>query len=251
VSDSEAMLRRPDWRLLGTVGYLLFDIAVLWACLRAVGAKPPLLAVVVGYQVGYLANLIPIPAGVGVLEGGLLGALLLYGLPVAPTAAAVVLYHAIALWVPALGGTIGFARLRRAVTARAPLRLGETRDPGLARTAVRPGPAGWRDGQRELRSRHAARHARHSPARGRARGGGRRWRLHACCSGNGSDNARMSWRSAGPGWWLRRARRSADRALADSEEARPDVALVAGRPSGSLMSPSARRRPWWSRWCSP
>ena len=121
VSDSEALVRRPDWRLLGTVGYLLFDIAVLWACLRAVGTAPPLLAVVLGYQVGYLANVIPIPGAVGVLEGGMLGALLLYGLPAGPTAAAVVLYHAIALWVPAFGGTIGFAQLRRAVTTRAPL----------------------------------------------------------------------------------------------------------------------------------
>jgi uncharacterized membrane protein YbhN (UPF0104 family) len=119
VSDSEAVVRRPDWRLLGTVGYLLFDVSVLWACLRAVGADPPVLAIVAGYQVGYLANLIPIPGGVGVLEGGLLGALLLYGLPAAPTAAAVVLYHAIALWVPSLGGTIGFVRLRRAVVAQA------------------------------------------------------------------------------------------------------------------------------------
>jgi uncharacterized membrane protein YbhN (UPF0104 family) len=116
VRASEELLVRPDWRLLGSIGYLMFDIAVLWACLRAVGANPPLLAIVVGYQVGYLANLIPIPGGVGVLEGGLLGALLLYGLPAAPTAAAVVLYHAIALWVPALGGTIGFARLRHTVT---------------------------------------------------------------------------------------------------------------------------------------
>ena len=118
VSDSEAFVVEPDWRLLGAIGYLLFDIGVLWACLRAVGATPPLLAIVVGYQVGYLANVIPIPGGVGVLEGGLLGALLLYGLPAAPTAAAVVLYHAVALWVPVLGGTIGFTRLRGAVTAR-------------------------------------------------------------------------------------------------------------------------------------
>jgi hypothetical protein len=53
-------------------------------------------------------------------------------LPAAPTAAAVVLYHAIALWVPAAGGTIGFARLRRSVTARNAVvpRLGE-RQPGL------------------------------------------------------------------------------------------------------------------------
>jgi uncharacterized membrane protein YbhN (UPF0104 family) len=116
VRDSAGLVLRPQWRLLGGVGYLLFDMAVLWACLKAVGASPPLLAIAAGYQVGYLANLIPIPGGVGVLEGGLLAALLLYGLPAAPTAAAVVLYHAIALWVPAIGGTIGFARLRGTVT---------------------------------------------------------------------------------------------------------------------------------------
>jgi uncharacterized membrane protein YbhN (UPF0104 family) len=117
VRDTEAIAYEHDWRLLGSIGYLVFDIAVLWACLRAVGLHPPLMAMVVGYQIGYLANLLPIPGGVGVLEGGLLGALLLYGLPAGPTAAAVVIYHAIALWVPALGGTIGFARLRRTMAA--------------------------------------------------------------------------------------------------------------------------------------
>jgi uncharacterized protein (TIRG00374 family) len=119
VRDTEAIAFQHDWRLLGSVGYLVFDIAVLWACLRSVGLHPPLMAMVVGYQIGYLANLVPIPGGVGVLEGGLLGALLLYGLPAGPTAAAVVIYHAIALWVPALGGTIGFVRLRRTLAARA------------------------------------------------------------------------------------------------------------------------------------
>jgi len=114
------ILREPNWRLLGSITYLLCDIAVLWACLRAVGAHPPVMAVVVAYQIGYLSNLIPIPGGVGVLEGGLLGALLLYGLPAAPTAAAVVIYHAIALWIPVLGGTIGFVRLRRVVAAGPP-----------------------------------------------------------------------------------------------------------------------------------
>ncbi len=109
----------PQWRLLGAIGYLLFDIAVLWACLRAVGESPPVMALVLGYQIGYLSNLIPIPGAIGALDGGLLAALVLYGLPAAPTAAAIVLYHAIALVVPALGGTIGFARLRQSLTARA------------------------------------------------------------------------------------------------------------------------------------
>ncbi len=122
VRDSEGVAFRLEPRMLGAIGYLMFDIAVLWACLRAVGVSAPVLAVVVGYQVGYLANLIPIPGGLGVLEGGLLGALVLYGLPAVPTAAAVVLYHAIALWVPTLGGTYGFARLRRSVSTRTELK---------------------------------------------------------------------------------------------------------------------------------
>lgn len=120
VRDTEEVAFAPDWRLLGTVGYLVFDIAVLWACLRALGVHAPIVALVLGYQIGYLANLVPIPGGLGVLEGGLLGALLLYGLPAAPTAAAVVLYHAIALWVPTLGGTVGFARLRTALATQRP-----------------------------------------------------------------------------------------------------------------------------------
>ncbi len=120
VSETEKLAFVPSWRLLGAAGYLLFDIAVLWATLRAVGVTAPIMALVLGYQIGYLANLIPIPGGVGALEGGLLAALVLYGLPAAPTAAAVVLYHAIALWVPTLGGTYGFARLRAAIAARRP-----------------------------------------------------------------------------------------------------------------------------------
>jgi uncharacterized membrane protein YbhN (UPF0104 family) len=120
VRGAEEVAFTPNWRLVGTVGYLVFDIAVLWACLRALGVNAPIVAVVLGYQIGYLANLVPIPGGLGVLEGGLLGALLLYGLPAAPTAAAIVLYHAIALWVPTLGGTVGFVRLRGALAAQRP-----------------------------------------------------------------------------------------------------------------------------------
>jgi uncharacterized membrane protein YbhN (UPF0104 family) len=118
VRDTENVAFTPSWRLLGAAGYLLFDVAVLWAALRAVGVHAPVITIVLGYQIGYLANLVPIPGGVGALEGGLLAALVLYGLPAAPTAAAVVLYHAIALWVPTLGGTVSFARLRNALARR-------------------------------------------------------------------------------------------------------------------------------------
>ncbi len=120
VVDTERVAFTPNWRLLGTIGYLVLDIGALWACLLAVGIAPPLVAIVVGYQIGYLANLVPVPGGIGVLDGGLLGALVLYGLPPAQTAAAIVLYHAIALWVPTFGGTLGFVRLRATVAAGPP-----------------------------------------------------------------------------------------------------------------------------------
>jgi uncharacterized membrane protein YbhN (UPF0104 family) len=141
VRDTEEVAFTPNWRLVGTVGYLVFDIAVLWACLRALGVNEPIVALVLGYQIGYLANLVPIPGGLGVLEGGLLGALLLYGLPVAPTAAAVVLYHAIALWVPTLGGTVGFARLRTALATQRAKAAGQDATPVEAPTGVKQLPA--------------------------------------------------------------------------------------------------------------
>ena len=65
-----------------------------------------------------MANIVPIPGGLGVLDGGLLAALALYGISPERAAAAVVLYHAIALWLPTIGGTIGFVRLRGVVSAR-------------------------------------------------------------------------------------------------------------------------------------
>jgi uncharacterized membrane protein YbhN (UPF0104 family) len=119
VRDTETAAVTPNWRLLGALAYLFADIAVLWACFEAVGTPVPIIPLVIGYQIGYMANVLPIPGGVGVLDGGLVGALVLYGLPAAPTAAAVVLYHAIALWIPTLGGTVGFARLRHTVAAGA------------------------------------------------------------------------------------------------------------------------------------
>jgi hypothetical protein len=37
-----------------------------------------------------------------VLEGGLVGALVLYGTPVMPATAAVLIYHTIAFWIPSM-----------------------------------------------------------------------------------------------------------------------------------------------------
>lgn len=110
-------LLSPNWRLVGALGYLLFDIAVLWTTLAGVGPAPPVAAVAVAYLVGYLPNVLPVPGGIGILDAGLIGALGLYGLPLSHAAAAVLVYHATSFWIPTLGGTLAYARLRPRLSA--------------------------------------------------------------------------------------------------------------------------------------
>jgi uncharacterized membrane protein YbhN (UPF0104 family) len=112
IGDARRALVHPGWRLLGAVGYLGFDIAVLWTTFSAVGDAPPVAALMLGYSIGYIANALPVPGGFGVLDAGLAGALLAYGADPAHVAAAVLVYHAIAVWVPSLGGLLAYARLR-------------------------------------------------------------------------------------------------------------------------------------------
>ena len=106
---------RAAWMfcLLGAIGYLGFDIAALGATLAATGRPVGAAPLILAYLIGYLANLIPIPGGFGVLEGGLAGCLIAYGAAPSQAAAAVVVYHAIAFWIPSLGGLAAFGLLRR------------------------------------------------------------------------------------------------------------------------------------------
>jgi uncharacterized membrane protein YbhN (UPF0104 family) len=115
IRDATHALRRPSWRLSGAVGWLGFDIAVLWTTFTAIGHAPPVVALVLAYMLGYLANALPVPGGIGVLDGGLAATLVLYGANATSATAAVLVYHAIALWVPGLGGSIAYALLRRRI----------------------------------------------------------------------------------------------------------------------------------------
>jgi uncharacterized membrane protein YbhN (UPF0104 family) len=113
VRDTKRLTFHPDWRIVGAIGYLWFDIAVLFACFAAAGQTPPLAAVVLAYQIGYLSNFIPVPGGIGVLDGSMIGMLVLYGVGGTVATAATLAYHAISLWVPAVWGTIAFIMLQK------------------------------------------------------------------------------------------------------------------------------------------
>lgn len=126
VRSTRKILFSADWRTIGAIGFLWFDIAVLAVCFAAVGPVPPLSTLVLAYQIGYLSNLIPIPGGVGVLDGSFVGMFVLYGVSATRATAATVVYHAISLWVPAMWGTAAFLVLRR--TRGQPLTLRPPRE---------------------------------------------------------------------------------------------------------------------------
>jgi uncharacterized membrane protein YbhN (UPF0104 family) len=149
IRQAERELLRGHWRLLGALGYLGFDVGVLGLTCAGVGLRIGLPALVLAYIIGYGANSLPVPGGIGVLEGGLVGALVLYGAPAMPATAAVLLYHTIAFWIPSLGGAFAYlltSMARRAgadrVRARAPQCHGRARGPATPRASLSAGANG-------------------------------------------------------------------------------------------------------------
>jgi len=114
--DAGLILRDPHPAVLaGAIGYWAFDNAVLWATFHAIGMTPPLTVILMGYLIGQMGGLLPLPGGVGGIDGGLIGTLVVYGAPVAATAAAVLLYRVILFWLPLLCGAVAFTSLRRGI----------------------------------------------------------------------------------------------------------------------------------------
>jgi uncharacterized protein (TIRG00374 family) len=109
------LVRNRKFGMVGAVLYWGFDMATLWAALHAFGTPPPLPTVVLAYFVGQLANVLPLPGGVGGVEGGTIGALIAFGAPGSLAVLGVLAYRLISFWLPTLPGTLAYLRLRRTV----------------------------------------------------------------------------------------------------------------------------------------
>jgi glycosyltransferase 2 family protein len=99
--------------VVGSLAYLWFDIAALACGFAAVGAVPRWGTLVLGYLIGQLGNLVPLPGGIGGTEGALVAVFVLYGVGVTQATAAVLVYRLFQLAVPALLGVPAFVMLRR------------------------------------------------------------------------------------------------------------------------------------------
>jgi putative heme transporter len=153
------LLAARDVGYAGALAWWAFDIAVLWACFHAFGGAPPLAVLVLVYFVGMLANTLPLPGGVGGVDGGMIAAAIGFGIDEGLAIVAVLAYRAIAFWLPTVPGALAYAQLRReleredeqqagaglAPLARAERDHVEVGDDALRRVARRPCDEQMRD----------------------------------------------------------------------------------------------------------
>ena len=109
------LLRERDPGLLGALAWWGFDISVLWAMFHAFGTPPAFTVIWMAYFIGMLGNLLPLPGGLGGVEGGMIGACAAFGVDFKLSVLAVLAYRGISFWLPTLPGAVAYFQLRRTV----------------------------------------------------------------------------------------------------------------------------------------
>jgi uncharacterized membrane protein YbhN (UPF0104 family) len=109
------LIRERDPGLLGAVAWWGFDICVLWAMFHAFGTPPPFTVIWMSYFIGMLGNLLPLPGGLGGVEGGMIGAFAAFGVDLDLAVLAVLSYRAISFWLPTIPGAVAYFQLRHTV----------------------------------------------------------------------------------------------------------------------------------------
>jgi uncharacterized membrane protein YbhN (UPF0104 family) len=109
------LIRSRNPGVLGAPAWWGFDICVLWACFHAFGSPPPFTVILMSYFVGMLGNLLPLPGGLGGVEGGMIGAFAAFGVDFNLALLAVLSYRAISFWLPTVPGAVAYFQLRRTV----------------------------------------------------------------------------------------------------------------------------------------
>ncbi|MBB4662441.1 lysylphosphatidylglycerol synthase transmembrane domain-containing protein [Conexibacter arvalis] len=105
----------PDRAMVGVATWWIFNVAVLWACFHAFGDAPPMAVIVQAYFVGMLGNLLPLPGGIGGVDGGMIGAFVAFGVSGSLAIVAVLAYRVFAFWLPTVPGVIAYLGLRKRV----------------------------------------------------------------------------------------------------------------------------------------
>jgi uncharacterized protein (TIRG00374 family) len=109
------LVRTRDPQLLGAIAWWGFDISVLWACFHAFGGSPDVAVIIMCYFLGQLGNVLPLPGGIGGVDGALIGSFSAFGVSGSLAVVSVLAYRAFAFWLPTLPGAVAYLQLRRTV----------------------------------------------------------------------------------------------------------------------------------------
>ena len=115
VRDAVRLVRRDPVGAFGAPVWWALDIAVLWATFKAFGEPPSVGVLVMAYFVGTLGNLLPLPGGVGGVDGGIIAALVGFHVGGGIALLAVLTHRVFAFWLPTIPGGIAYLQLRRTV----------------------------------------------------------------------------------------------------------------------------------------
>lgn len=115
IRDALAHLRSRDPALLGAIVYWGCQIAVLWAAFKAFGESPPIAVIVMAFFVGMLGNLLPLPGGIGGVDGGMIGAFAAFNVDTRLAIVAVLVYRGFTFWLPTVPGILAYIGLRKTV----------------------------------------------------------------------------------------------------------------------------------------
>jgi putative heme transporter len=117
VRTAIGLVRSNEPGVLGAVAWWAFDISVLWGTFHAFGQDPPPIAVIVmAYFIGMLGNTLPLPGGIGGVDGGMIGALVAFDVPLGYATVAVLAYRVFSFWLPTAPGAVAYLQLRRTVS---------------------------------------------------------------------------------------------------------------------------------------
>jgi uncharacterized membrane protein YbhN (UPF0104 family) len=116
VAEAGEILKRREFAVyFGALGYWFFDNAVLFATFHAFGEDPAFTVILMAYLIGQLGGLIPLPGGIGGVDGGLVGAFVVYGLGAEAAFIAVLTYRVILFWLPLLIGAVAFLSIQKRI----------------------------------------------------------------------------------------------------------------------------------------
>ena len=113
--DAIAHVDSRDPGLLGAFIFWACQVLVLWAAFKAFGEAPTWAVLIQAFFCGMLGNLLPMPGGVGGVEGGMIGALVAFDVDGGLAVVAVLVYRAFTFWLPLIPGVIAYFQLRKTV----------------------------------------------------------------------------------------------------------------------------------------